>query len=185
MKEPSRHLFGFVGASVLALMATGPAFAQETTPPAGDASQAAPVETGEIIVTARQRSEALQDVPAQVTAFNAEAIEMRGIERPADFIASVPNVTFVETQNAGTSFLVIRGISQARNSEPSAAIVVDGVPMTQPAQFNQALIDIQQIEVLKGPQGALYGRNAIGGAILITTRKPSDEYEGRLGVGYE
>jgi iron complex outermembrane recepter protein len=139
----------------------------------------------EIVVTARQRSEALQDVPAQVTAFNAAAIEARGIERPADFIASVPNVTFVETQNAGTSFLVIRGISQARNSEPSAAIVVDGVPMTQPAQFNQALIDIEQIEVVKGPQGALYGRNAIGGAILITTRRPSDEFEGRVMVGYE
>jgi iron complex outermembrane receptor protein len=94
-------------------------------------------------------------------------------------------VTFVETQNAGTSFLVIRGISQARNSEPSAAIVVDGVPMTQPAQFNQELIDIQQIEVLKGPQGALYGRNAIGGAILITTRHPSEVVEGSVMAGYE
>ena len=100
-------------------------------------------------------------------------------------IASVPNVTFVETQNAGTSFLVIRGISQARNSEPSAAIVVDGVPMTQPAQFNQELIDIEQIEVVKGPQGALYGRNAIGGAILITSRHPSDELEGNFSAGYE
>ncbi|MGD9800782.1 MAG: TonB-dependent receptor, partial [Parvularculaceae bacterium] len=75
--------------------------------------------------------------------------------------------------------------SQARNSEPSAAIVVDGVPMTQPAQFNQELIDIEQIEVLKGPQGALYGRNAIGGAIVITTKKPSDEFEGKITAGYE
>ncbi len=66
----------------------------------------------------------------------------------------MPNVTFVTTQNAGTSFIVMRGISQARNSEPSAAIVVDGVPMTQPAEFNQELFDISQIEVLKGPQGA-------------------------------
>lgn len=173
MNRSSKRLLALAGASALAAIAS-PALAQETEP-AED----------EIIVTARQRSEALQDVPAQVTVFNAAAIEARGIQEPADFIASVPNVTFIETQNAGTSFLVIRGISQARNSEPSAAIVVDGVPMTQPAQFNQALIDIEQIEVLKGPQGALYGRNAIGGAILITTRAPADQFEGRGTLGYE
>ncbi len=139
----------------------------------------------EIVVTARRRDESVQDVPAQVTVLNASAIRARGIERPQDFIQQVPNVTFIETQNAGTSFLVIRGISQARNSEPSAAIVVDGVPMQQPAQFNQSLIDIEQIEVLKGPQGALYGRNAIGGAIVITTKKPGDVVEGRVTAGYE
>ncbi|MGE0741892.1 MAG: TonB-dependent receptor [Hyphomonadaceae bacterium] len=172
----TKRILGMLGASAIAMLAPGVASAQ---------SSEEAVTNEEIVVTARQRSEALQDVPAQVTAFNAAAIEDRGIERPADFIAAVPNVTFVETQNAGTSFLVIRGISQARNSEPSAAIVVDGVPMTQPAQFNQALIDIAQIEVLKGPQGALYGRNAIGGAILITTRRPSDEFEGRFMAGYE
>ncbi len=178
MASVSKHLLALAGASAFAVLAA-PGFAAAQT----SEDQATP--TDEIVVTARQRSEALQDVPAQVTAFNAAAIEARGIERPADFIASVPNVTFVETQNAGTSFLVIRGISQARNSEPSAAIVVDGVPMTQPAQFNQALIDIEQIEVVKGPQGALYGRNAIGGAILITTRHPSNEFEGRVMAGYE
>ncbi|MDX2237126.1 MAG: TonB-dependent receptor [Hyphomonadaceae bacterium] len=172
----SKRFLGLLGASaVAAFAAPSLALAQDS----GD------VGAEEIVVTARQRSESLQDVPAQVTAFNAAAIEARGIERPADFIASVPNVTFVETQNAGTSFLVIRGISQARNSEPSAAIVVDGVPMTQPAQFNQALIDIEQIEVLKGPQGALYGRNAIGGAIVITTRRPSADLGGRVTLGYE
>ncbi len=177
MTAVSKQLLALAGASALAVLAApGMAAAQS-----GESKSP----SDEIVVTARQRSEALQDVPAQVTAFNAAAIEARGIERPADFIASVPNVTFVETQNAGTSFLVIRGISQARNSEPSAAIVVDGVPMTQPAQFNQALIDIEQIEVVKGPQGALYGRNAIGGAILITTRRPSDEFEGRVMAGYE
>jgi iron complex outermembrane receptor protein len=175
----AKRLSVFVGASALAILAsTGTVFAQDT-------SQSAATGEDEIVVTARGRDEALQDVPAQVTAFNAADIEARGIERPADFISSVPNVTFVETQNAGTSFLVIRGISQARNSEPSAAIVVDGVPMTQPAQFNQALIDIAQIEVLKGPQGALYGRNAIGGAIVITTRHPSDVLEGSVRAGYE
>jgi iron complex outermembrane recepter protein len=178
MAKSFKALLGLAGVSAFAVLATpGIALAQ-----AGDNQ---PSTSDEIVVTARQRSEQLQDVPAQVTAFNSAAIEARGIERPADFIAAVPNVTFVETQNAGTSFLVIRGISQARNSEPSAAIVVDGVPMTQPAQFNQELIDISQIEVVKGPQGALYGRNAIGGAVLITTRHPSSELEGRLTAGYE
>jgi iron complex outermembrane recepter protein len=177
MAATFKNLLGLASVSAFAVLAMpSVALAQN-----GDE----PVASDEIVVTARQRSEALQDVPAQVTAFNAAAIEARGIERPQDFIASVPNVTFVETQNAGTSFLVIRGISQARNSEPSAAIVVDGVPMTQPAQFNQTLLDIEQIEVVKGPQGALYGRNAIGGAILITTRRPGDELEGRITAGYE
>lgn len=161
------------GGTALAALATGiaPAYADEQ------------IET--VVVTARQRSEDIHNVPAQDTAFTADQILAKGIESPADFLSSVPNVTFIPTQNAGTSFIVMRGISQARNSEPSAAIVVDGVPMTQPAQFNQELFDIQQIEVLKGPQGALYGRNAIGGAILITTEQPTDEWTARFTAGYE
>jgi iron complex outermembrane recepter protein len=160
------------GASLSALMVgVMPAFADEG------------IET--VVVTARQRSEDIHDLPAQDTAFTADQILARGIESPADFLSSVPNVTFIPTQNAGTSFIVMRGISQARNSEPSAAIVVDGVEMTQPAQFNQELFDIKQIEVLKGPQGALYGRNAIGGAILITTEDPTDNWMARVTAGYE
>ena len=65
---------------------------------------------------------------------------------PRDFIQATPNVTLVETQNVGASFVVIRGISQARNSSPSVAVVVDGAPQTQPEQFNQELVDIQQIK---------------------------------------
>ena len=91
----------------------------------------------------------------------------------------VPNMTLVETQNVGNSFVTIRGISQARNSEPSVAVLVDGVLETNPYEFNQELYDIRQIEVLKGPQGALYGRDAIGGAIIIHTADPSDHFEGK------
>ncbi len=179
----SKHARALLRATALATLCTPAlAFAQPGTDEGMDRASSS---GDQIVVTARRRDESIQDVPAQVTVLNSTAIQNRGIERPADFIEQIPNVTFVETQNAGTSFLVIRGISQARNSEPSAAIVVDGVPMTQPAQFNQALIDIEQIEVLKGPQGALYGRNAIGGAIVITTKKPSDEFEGRVTAGYE
>lgn len=162
-----------LGSTVLAglVASTMPAFAADQ------------IET--VVVTARQRSEDIHNVPSQVTAFTADTINNKGIETPADFLSAVPNVTFIATQNAGTSFIVMRGISQARNSEPSAAVVVDGVPMTQPAQFNQELLDIQQIEVVKGPQGALYGRNAIGGAILITTAPPTDHWEARFTGGFE
>jgi iron complex outermembrane receptor protein len=137
----------------------------------------------EVVVTARKRAESLEDVPVSATAFTADQIESAGIETPQDFIQLTPNVTLVQTQNAGNSFINIRGVSQARNSEMSAAVLVDGVLMANPAQFNQQLFDIQQIEVLRGPQGALYGRNAIGGAITIVTKQPTDELEGRFEIG--
>lgn len=177
-----------VGATALAgtLCVGLPAFAQDNGTTTKQATATAPsggVE--EVVVTARARSEDIQNVPAQVTAFTASDIKNMGIQKPQDFLSAVPNVTFIQTQNAGTSFLVMRGIAQARNSPPSAAIVVDGVPMTQPAQFNQQMLDIAQIEVVKGPQGALYGRNAIGGAIIIKTKQPTDTWEGRLTAGYE
>lgn len=142
-------------------------------------------EPEEIVVTARRRSEAQQDVPIAITAFGQQEIDLAGIEQPQDFVNLTPNVTLVETQNQGTSFLTMRGISQARNSEPSAAIIVDGVLLTNPAQLTQELFDVQQIEVLKGPQGAVYGRNAIGGAIVITTKQPGDEFEGKFSLGYD
>jgi iron complex outermembrane receptor protein len=140
----------------------------------------------EIVVTARKRDESLQEVPVAISAFSAEEIESAGITRPQDFIALTPNMQMVQTQNQGTSFIVVRGISQARNSEPSVAVSIDGVLLANPSQFNQELFDIQSIEVLKGPQGALYGRNAIGGAIIIQTREPSyDVIEGRVTAGFD
>jgi iron complex outermembrane recepter protein len=139
----------------------------------------------EIIVTARRRNEAFQDVPVTISVFDENEIRAAGIERPRDFINLTPNVTLVETQNQGNAFITVRGISQARNSEPSVAVLVDGVLMSNPAQFNQELFDVTQIEVLKGAQGAVYGRNAIGGAMVITTRQPGDERQARMKVGYD
>jgi len=139
----------------------------------------------EILVTARKRDEALIDVPVAINAFNDAEIRSAGIRRPQDFIALTPNMTMVQTQNQGTSFIVVRGISQARNSEPSVAVLIDGVLMANPSQFNQELYDVERIQVLKGPQGALYGRNAIGGAVIIETREPGDEIEGSVMAGYE
>jgi iron complex outermembrane receptor protein len=181
----------FAGASiaVLSLTLAAPAIAQDNATPTTEAipgDQAAQGETGNgIVVYGLRRADTLQDTPAAITAFSAETIANAGIERPADFINLTPNVNLVETQNVGNAFIVIRGITQARNSEPSVAVVVDGVQQVNPAQFNQDLFDIQQIEVLKGPQGALYGRNAIGGAIIITTKQPTDVLEGSATVGID
>ena len=177
------------GASLIATLAS-PAAAQVDPAAPAEPEAAAPEaqaeqEDDDIVVTALRRNENLQDVPAAITAFTAETIETAGIERPIDFINLTSNVNLVETQNAGNAFIVIRGITQARNSEPSVAVIVDGVQQVNPAQFNQELFDIEQIEVLKGPQGAVYGRNAIGGAIVIRTRQPSDEFEGQIRAGID
>ena len=139
----------------------------------------------EIVVTARKRSESLQDVPIAVTAFTSSQIQSAGIERPQDFIALTPNVSIVDTANAGDTQVTIRGQYSTRDAESSFAYVLDGVLITNPNGFNGELFDIEQIEVLKGPQGALYGRNAVSGAILVQSKRPTNEFEGRIkgGVG--
>jgi iron complex outermembrane recepter protein len=173
----------FVSLSVAALAAAPHAAAQELDPEQAAANEDAGGNT--ILVTGLRRTDQLQDTPAAITAFTEDTIDNARITRPADFVNLTPNVTLVETQNAGNAFVVIRGITQARNSEPSVAVVVDGVQQVNPAQFNQDLFDIRQIEVLKGPQGGLYGRNAIGGAIIIETKKPTDVFEGKITAGVD
>lgn len=138
----------------------------------------------EVVVTARKRSENLQEVPISITAFTAADIESAGIQRPADFIGLIPNVTIVDASNVGDTQVSIRGIVSTRDAEGTFAYLVDGVLMTNPNAFNEELIDVEQIEVLKGPQGALYGRNAVAGAILVTTKMPGDSFEGQLKVSY-
>src|SRR5690606_27379734 len=106
-----------------------------------------------------------------------------GIETSADFVNLTPNVTMDSSFTLGNSFLQVRGVAQINNADSPMAIVVDGVPQTNQKQFRQELYDIERIEVLRGPQGSLYGRNAIGGAINIVTKTPSNDLEGRLGIG--
>jgi len=137
----------------------------------------------EVISISRKRPESLQDVPIAVSALSARDIETAGIERPGDFISLVPNVNIVDTANVGDTQVNIRGIVSTRDAESTFAYVVDGVLMTNPNGFNEELLDIAQIEILKGPQGALYGRNAVAGAILVTTTLPSEEFEGKVKVG--
>lgn len=152
----------------------GPVCAQERT--------SAPA-LEEVMVTAELRSENLQEVPIAVTAFTADEIVSRGIESTADFVSLTPNVTFDDSFTVGNSFVVVRGVTQINNADSPVAIVVDGVPQNNQKQFKMELYDVERIEVLKGPQGALYGRNAIGGAVNIVTKAPTNEFEGYLTAG--
>ena len=160
MTSTSLLSLGFMG---------GTAFAQSDTSIA---------EEDVIIVTgARGRVENEVEVPIAVTVFTTEEIVDAKIERVDDFIGLTPGVTIANSQDSGTNFITIRGVSQTRNGEPPVAVVIDGVLQVNARSFDQPLFDVDQIEVLKGPQGALYGRNATQGAILINTRGPSEEFE--------
>ncbi|MDE0748289.1 MAG: Plug domain-containing protein, partial [Porticoccaceae bacterium] len=96
----------------------------------------------EIVVSARKRSENLQEVPIAVTAFTASQIESAGIQRPADFISLMPNVTMVDSANVGDTQVSIRGIVSTRDAESTFAYVVDGVLVTNPNGFNEELMDV-------------------------------------------
>ena len=137
-------------------------------------------EIPEIIVTVRQRAESIQDVPGSVTAFSAAQIEATGIQRAEDFIAQTPGVSLVQSAEVADTQVNIRGINGARDAETNYALIIDGILMTNPAALNREYTNLQQIEILKGPQGALYGRNAAAGAIIITTDKPGYEWGGNL-----
>ena len=163
------------GAALGAFAFALPAAAQEA--PADPA--AAAEEEGGIVVTARRQSESVADVPAAITVFGAETLAKTGVQRADDFIQLTPGVTIVTgTAEAGDTQINIRGINGARDAESSVALVVDGILKTNTAQLNQNQGTLRQVEILKGPQGALYGRNAAAGAIVLQTLKPGDRLEG-------
>ena len=162
------------------------AFAQNAQAPA-DSSAPASSESAradDIVVTARGRNEQLLNVPIAVNAFSSGQIADAKIDEVKDFITLIPNVNITQSESAGLSAISIRGLTQVRNSEAPVAVVVDGVLQFNSRQFAQQLFDLESIQVLRGPQGALYGRNATGGAIIITTRMPTDEFMGHLRAGY-
>ena len=155
-----------VSASVIAWVLAAGAVQAQTAPAAAAAADVE--DSGEIIVTARRVSESLSEVPASVTAFSADAIIKADIQRAEDFIKLTPGVTIVtSTAEAGDSQINIRGINGARDAESSVAVVIDGILKTNTAQLNQNQGVLRQVEVLKGPQGAIYGRNAAAGAIVV------------------
>ena len=168
------------GASALVLASTT-AFAQD----AGDRDQRQQQAGGiqEIIVTAQKRAENVQDVPIAITAFAGDALKERAV---AD-VSSLSNISPNVTLDAGSPFsgsssvlsAYIRGIGQsdfAANFDPGVGVYLDGVYLARTVGANLDLPDVQRIEVLKGPQGTLFGRNTIGGAISIVTRDPGTEF---------
>jgi iron complex outermembrane receptor protein len=163
--------------AVAATILTGQLASAQETPSTGEVMEEV------VVTTARQREEVLQDVPATVTAITSDTLEAAAVERAADFVRLTPGVSLVQTAEVADSQINIRGINGARDAENSFALIVDGVLQTNPASFNREYSDLQQIEILKGPQGAIYGRNAAAGAIIVTTRKPGDEYAGSIKMG--
>ncbi len=174
MHEPVERVFLRLFA-VVAFTLSSPAFAQT------DASADSRIE--EIVVTSRFRSEKLLSVPDSITAFTAADIERHRIERINRVASLTPNLRFSDDQEVGISTLVIRGVRQNRGTgQPPVSFRIDGVSATNNLLTTQELFDIESVDVLRGPQGALYGRNAIGGAILVSTRQATNEPEFGLRV---
>ncbi|MCK5750289.1 MAG: TonB-dependent receptor, partial [Oricola sp.] len=151
-------------------------------PPRSGAESAS--EDDAVIVVAQRRQEEIGDVPIQITAFTEQEILDAGINSTQDFLDLTPNVILDDSFSYLNTFVNIRGVAQINNADSPVAVVVDGVAQNNQRQLKMSLFDIRQIEVLKGPQGALYGRNASGGAIVISTNPPGSDYEGFASAAY-
>jgi len=164
-------------------------FLGATTAPLAAVAQTAPDAQGdalsEVVVTALRRDTVLQSTPAAVTALSGEDMAARGISTLEDLSATVPNVSF--GKNIGQAHIAIRGIgadSVVAGQDPRVAFYQDGVYIARPDAQVTGMFDVGSVQVLKGPQGTLYGRNATGGAIVVTSAAPTDAFEGYSRLGY-
>ena len=193
-----RNLLGSIG--IVAMVAAAPAMAQEA--PVADApsdvtaqeaaGDAAAQQDGAasadqaIVVTARRRNEVLQDVPIAVTAYSGEQLERQGALDITDIGDTTPNVTLETSRGTNTTLTAfIRGIGQqdpVAGFEQGVGLYLDDVYLNRPQAAVLDIYDVERIEVLRGPQGTLYGRNTIGGAIKYVTRRLPDEPEMKLRV---
>ncbi|HEX4693873.1 TonB-dependent receptor [Sphingomonas sp.] len=174
--------FELLAASAIALLSASPAFAQ-TTPPQDQAAttsttpQTAPddAQIGDIVITAQRQSETLQTVPIAVTAFNAQALQAQQINTTSDLQLNLPNVTFTKSNFTSSSVFTIRGVGElcvGATCDSVTAVHVNDVPVLGSPIFQNEYFDMERIEVLRGPQGTLYGRNATGGVVNFITAKP-------------
>ena len=143
----------------------------------------------EIIVTARRREESLMDTPVSITAFTNADLEARQIINAADIDQAVPNMVYRTNgiQNNNAAVIFIRGIGQwdfIPTKQPGIGVYVDGGYVATSVGSALELLDIESIEVLRGPQGTLFGRNTIGGALVINSVRPHDEFEGQIDAGF-
>ncbi len=164
--------------SVLALGGSG-AWAQT----AEDPSAAGTLVLEEIVVTARKTTERLQDTPISITALDRDALERRGIDTLADVAKVTPGLNygnFGDLKLSPTSLRGVVGSAGSAGADPAVGYYVDEVYVGQGPGANLDLYDIAQVEVMRGPQGTLYGRNTIGGVIAIRTERPGDEVKGSV-----
>ena len=180
MLIPKRYIPAAILALPFLLQPAGPAVAQES---GIDALME------EITVTARKREEGLQDTPIAVSVFSGESLEARGVQRIDEIAGLTPNMSFdnINTNGGGgnSAAVFLRGVGQRDflpSADPGVGIYVDGVYYARSIGSVLDIIDIDRVEVLRGPQGTLFGRNTTGGAIAIHTQKPHEEFEGKVRV---
>lgn len=164
--------------------ASSAAHAQTSTPPADATTPQGQAGVAEIIVTAQRRSESMQKVPIAVTAATAERLDQMGISSTSDLTTLAPAL-HVSTGLGGAS-IAIRGVGGTGSGadESANAVYIDGVYQPSPTASLFAFNNIERIEILKGPQGTLFGRNASGGLIQIITPAPSQETDVKAAIGY-
>jgi iron complex outermembrane recepter protein len=145
----------------------------------------------EVVVTARKREESLQDTPISVSAFTGESLEMRGITNISDIDDVTPNLTYQKNPQAGGSSSIatvyIRGVGQRDflgTIDNGVGFYIDDVYVARTVGASVDLLEVDRIEVLRGPQGTLFGRNNVGGAIKIHSKKPADEFGGNIQASY-
>ncbi len=168
-----------LGASTAALLAGAPAFAQAT---GGAAATPPTTAVGEIVVTAQRRSEALQSVPVAVSAFSPDTLKAQRLDGGQNLELSVPNVNYSRS-NFGGYNLQIRGIGTkviTTGAESGVSINENTLPLGANHLSDTDFYDVERVEVLRGPQGTLYGRNATGGAVNVITAKPTDLFSASL-----
>lgn len=159
------------------------ALAAATTPAFAQAAEDEAVDNGEIIVTAQKREQNLQDVPAAVSVISAEQLDQRGVVNITSLQQLVPSLNFKDSATTLDSSVFLRGVGTINFSiaaEPSVGFVVDGVTYARSGEAFGDLYDIERIEVLRGPQGTLFGKNASAGVINVVTKRPADTFGGYI-----
>jgi len=172
-------LLGGSGAALA--QATAPAAAPKAATPAQPDALTEQLER--VMITAEKRETVLEMTPDAITVLNGNKLKERGTSNLADVVDAVPNVSF--TSNRDSTQLFIRGIGNVfftAGGDPGVALYTDGAYVSDMTSANTSLFDVQRLEVLRGPQGALYGRNATGGAMNIISNTPTDELRGQVGV---
>lgn len=135
-----------------------------------------------VTVTAQKTEENVQDVPISMTVLDSLEIEDRKIEKVTDIALATPGLSFVNMNFGGWTFPVMRGLGSNWTVASSTTMFVDGIPVSNYMGFDEVLMDIERIEVLKGPQGTLYGKDTEAGAINIITRQPGNDVDGKVSM---